>query len=212
MNTKPIIKASSVTNLADARYFASYGIEIMGFCFDPKASDFVTPYKMHEISGWIEGPQLAGEFGHLSVDAIIETIKTEQLEYAQIKLSDITKQHAAIDMVPLILEIDILPETDFKKTEKILAQVYSANDFVLLNSLRLNDKQLGESPVSDFIKKMCSKYPVLIQHYFSAENVQCIIHKFNPEGIALKGSSEIKTGTKTYDEMNALMEALQQKF
>jgi phosphoribosylanthranilate isomerase len=211
MSLKPFIKASSITNLSDARYFASYGVEMMGFCFDPKASEFVTPFKMNEISGWIEGPKLVGEFAHLSVEAIIETIQAEQLHYAQIKLNDITEAHAAIDMIPLIIEIVLTAETDFLATETLLSKVYTEHDYVLLNTLHLNDKQLEEDGFRNFIQHTCSKYPSMLQHFYSAKNVLHVVDTFHPAGIALKGGSEIKTGTKLFDDMDALMAVLQQE-
>jgi len=211
MNPKPFIKASAITNLSDARYFASYGVEMMGFCFDPKSVDFINPFKMREISGWIEGPKLAGEFDHLSVEAMIEAIQSEQLDYAQVKLKSITKEHAALDMVPLILDIEMSAETDFAATEILLGQVYTTGDYVLLNTLYVTDKQLDEAPFRNFIQSVCSKYPAILQHHFTANNALSIIDTFHPAGVSLKGGSEIKTGTKLFEATDALMEVLQQE-
>jgi phosphoribosylanthranilate isomerase len=211
MNPKPFIKASAITNLSDARYFASYGVAMMGFCFDPKSVDFINPFKMREISGWVEGPKLAGEFDHLSVEAMIEAIQAEQLDYAQVKLKSITKEHSALDIVPLILEIEITAETDFAAAENFLSQVYTADDYVLLNSLYITDKQLEETPFRNFIKSICTKYPTILQHHFTATNALGIIDAFHPAGVSLKGGSEIKTGTKLFEATDALMEVLQQE-
>jgi phosphoribosylanthranilate isomerase len=211
MTEIPIIKASSVANLADARYFASYGVEIMGFCFDPKSADFINPYKMSEISGWIEGPKFAGEFHNLSVEAMIETIQSQKLQYAQLKLKSITKKHAAIDMVPIILEINISHTTDFEEAENLLSQIYYADDYVQLDVRELKEEFLFEENFKNHIRHLCSKYPVILDGHFTSDNIALMIETFHPAGISLRGNSEIKTGVKSFQELDALMEALQHK-
>ena len=43
MMLKKRVKAGSVTHLTDARYFAAWDVEFIGFCFDPESSDYISP-------------------------------------------------------------------------------------------------------------------------------------------------------------------------
>jgi phosphoribosylanthranilate isomerase len=207
-----ILKASTITNLADARYFASYGIKMMGFCFDPQSADFINPFKVKEISGWIEGPKLVGEFNHLSIESIKETIESQGLHYAQVKLENINAQYANINSVPLIIETTITAETSIESTNDLLNKIYRDNDFILLNLKSLSENELKEQSKNTFIKNICSRYPTLIDYTFSAENVSAIINQYKPAGICLHGSHEDKIGTKSFEALDALMSAIQEEF
>lgn len=204
-----ILKASTITNLADARYFASYGIKMMGFCFDPQSPDFMNPFKVKEISGWIAGPKLVGEFNNLSVEAINETIESQELHYAQVKLENITAQYANISSAPLIIETTITAETSIESTNDLLNKIYRENDFILLNLKSLSENELT---INSLVKNICSRYPTLLDYTFSAKNVSAIINQLKPAGICLHGSHEEKIGTKSFEALDALMSAIQEEF
>ncbi len=207
-----ILKASGITNLSDARYFASYGIKMIGFCFDPQSPDFMNPFKVKEISGWIEGPKLVGEFANLSVAAINETIESQALHYAQVRLENITAQYADINSVPLIIETIITAETNIDDTNELLKKIYRDSDFILLNLKSLSEDELKNKFKNNFIKDICNRYPTLIDYTFSAENFSAIISQYNPAGICLHGSHEDKTGAKSFETLDALMSAIQEEF
>lgn len=209
INTDFILKASSITNLSDARYFASYGINMIGFCFDPQSADFMNPFKAKEISGWIEGPKIVGEFKNLSVEAINETIISQKLHFAQIYLADITPEYTAINSVPFILEITVAAETNFEEVTIQLEKIFSNNDLVLL-SLNAVTK-LNETKLNTFVKNICNRYPTLLDYNFSSENISAIVHEFKPSGICLHGSHEEKIGTKSFEALDALMSTIQEE-
>lgn len=204
-----ILKASSITNLSDARYFASYGINMIGFCFDPQSADFINPFKVKEISGWIEGPKIVGEFKNLSVEAINETIVSQNLHYAQINLAEISPEHTAINSVPLIIEITVVAETNFNEVAIQLEKIFRNGDLMLLNLTALSS--LHEAVLNNFVKNICSRYPTLLDYNFSSENVSAIVQQFNPSGICLHGSHEEKIGTKSFEALDALMSAIQEE-
>lgn len=204
-----ILKASSITNLSDARYFASYGINMIGFCFDPQSTDFINPFKVKEISGWIEGPKIVGEFKNISVEAINETIISQNLHYAQINLAEISPEHTAINSVPLIIEITVVAETNFNEVAIQLEKIFRNGDLVLLNLTALSS--LHEAVLNNFVENICSRYPTLLDYNFSSENVSAIVQQFNPAGICLHGSHEEKIGTKSFEALDALMSAIQEE-
>jgi phosphoribosylanthranilate isomerase len=209
INAEFILKASSITNLSDARYFASYGINMIGFCFDPQSANFMNPFRVKEITGWIEGPKIVGEFKNLSVEAINETIISQNLHYAQINLADISPEHATINSVPLIIEVSIVAETNFEKDTIQLEKIFRNNDLVLLNLTRITT--LNENTLNDFVKNICSRCPTLIDYNFSSDNISSMVQQFNPAGICLHGSHEEKIGTKSFEALDALMSAIQEE-
>jgi phosphoribosylanthranilate isomerase len=209
INAEFILKASSITNLSDARYFASYGINMIGFCFDPQSANFMNPFRVKEITGWIEGPKIVGEFKNLSVEAINETIISQNLHYAQINLADISPEHATINSVPLIVEIAVVVETNFNEVAIQLEKIFRNGDLVLLNLTALSP--LNENTLNDFVKNICRRYPTLLDYNFSSENISSMVQQFNPAGICLHGSHEEKIGTKSFEALDALMSAIQEE-
>jgi phosphoribosylanthranilate isomerase len=66
---KAKIKISQVTNLTDARYFAAWGVDYLGFDINPASPFFISPPLVKEIADWIEGPKIILEC-HQGVDDI----------------------------------------------------------------------------------------------------------------------------------------------
>lgn len=51
------VLALSVNNLTDARYFAAYMVDWIGFNVNPASANYVNPENLAEILGWVEGPR-----------------------------------------------------------------------------------------------------------------------------------------------------------
>ena len=62
-----IVKAGSITNLTDARFFAAYDVDFIGFNFDPKSPDYISPQNALAIKGWITGPKIVAELIRISI-------------------------------------------------------------------------------------------------------------------------------------------------
>ena len=67
---KTRVKASQITNLTDARYFAAWEVEWLGFNFDKGSENYIQPQVMKAIKEWVEGPKLVGEFSFASAEDI----------------------------------------------------------------------------------------------------------------------------------------------
>jgi len=55
------IAVYSIKNLTDARYFAAYGVDYLGFDLNPESGDFLGFDKIKEIVEWVEGPKTLGQ-------------------------------------------------------------------------------------------------------------------------------------------------------
>ncbi len=56
----------STNNLTDARYFAAYGVDYLGFDLNPESGDYLGYDKIKEIMEWVEGPKTLGQLTDLS--------------------------------------------------------------------------------------------------------------------------------------------------
>jgi len=81
---KTKIKAAQISNLTDARYFAAWYSEWLGFCCDTTSPNYVSPELLHAIRDWVEGPQIVGEFGAQDATQIREAVEALNLDAVQV--------------------------------------------------------------------------------------------------------------------------------
>jgi len=55
------IKASSITNLTDARYFAAMLVDYLGFQLDLSHDERINSEEFHGIKAWVEGPKIVAQ-------------------------------------------------------------------------------------------------------------------------------------------------------
>ncbi|MCB0588955.1 MAG: N-(5'-phosphoribosyl)anthranilate isomerase, partial [Phaeodactylibacter sp.] len=103
---KTKVKASSVTNLTDARYFAAWEIEWLGFNFDPGSEAYIQPQAAQAIKEWIDGVKVAGEFGLQSFEEILTAVDMLELDGVQIGRFGSIETLKALheNEVPILLE------------------------------------------------------------------------------------------------------------
>jgi len=77
------IKAGNISNLTDARYFAAYMVEWMGFNFSKTDTNALQLEDATTIKNWIVGPKLITEFDTIDLDYIFQvttTLGTNQIQ------------------------------------------------------------------------------------------------------------------------------------
>ncbi|MEE9440185.1 MAG: hypothetical protein V3V14_14360 [Saprospiraceae bacterium] len=189
------IIATNITNLTDARYFASWGVHYLAYDIDPNSENFTSQAQIKEISDWVEGPTSIITINGLSVPATIDDI-----------VQNLNIYHAIIG--PFIEKSD-LPngiKTIFKSC--IVDELNSLSD--------IRDQHLIivlSSPIkkltSDQIKSIADisiRNSVYLDGIFTDKDLS-IIQDMKVEGIVVKGGDEEKVGIKTFDELDDLLNA-----
>ena len=64
------VKAGSITNLTDARYFAAREAEWLSFPLGEGAG-MIEPIKVKAIAEWVDGVKIVGEFNFSSPEEIV---------------------------------------------------------------------------------------------------------------------------------------------
>ena len=78
------VKASQITNLTDARYFAAKEVEWLSFNFREGAENYIDPMKARAMFEWVEGPRIVGEFDGLTAADINFYTEGYQLQHIQV--------------------------------------------------------------------------------------------------------------------------------
>jgi phosphoribosylanthranilate isomerase len=198
MALKTLVKVSNITNLSDARYCAGMGVEIIGFVMDKHSADYISPEKMKEIKSWVAGVLTVGE----TQSADYEEVKTFVQEYGIdiLQISDASLLPQISDLgKPIILKLDF----DSEYFEDYLERYSQFVEFFLVDG--------GE--LSDFarytLKEYAFNYPIVLDFGVTVDSVNELLDEMHLHGIALKGSNEIRPGSKDYDELRDILEIIE---
>lgn len=212
MHEIPFVKVSAITHLSDARYFASHGVKIMGFCLDPSSPHYIDPYKVLEITHWVEGTYIAGEFDTLMPEAIQDLVESLSLNYAQLTPTSAAPCRSLLNLTPLILQLPAVTVNDLRYASSMLRSVWQTGDYVMINLKLASPTHFFTSLFADLLADLCRSYPVILDYHFTADNVLSFIHAFQPAGISIDSQPEIKTGIKLFEATDLLFEVLQKNF
>lgn len=187
-----IIKAGSIQNLTEARYFSSKLIEFVGFNFDQSSENAIEPIQAQQIIGWLEGPEIVAEFGNEPKSKIQEI--TTVLTIETIKIPFARKAEFQDTSLKLILQ------SDFSDLPKNI----EADDLL---QIKFNADDLSDAEFS----KLLQQNQVIVETDWTADNLQ-EIQALQPYGINFNGSGELKTGVQSFEEMDTLFELMEDEF
>ena len=175
------IVASNIRNLTDARYFAAWMVDYMSFDITANSQSFIGPTNITEIIDWLAGPEFIGNFcGHEDLVFVLENIK-------ELKLSGVITDQKAI-----------LDNWNFDDGKLF----YVVSEFELVRNL---DTKIITKPeaVESFINGGHDAY--VDSKYFDLELLEDLGKR---TGLCLEGGEEIKTGLKSFDELDDIFEFL----
>ena len=198
---KTPIKASRIANLTDARYFAAWEVQWLGFCLDSAASHFLQPQEVAAIKEWIEGPLVVGEFGIQSLPEIQQIASALQLDAVQVGPFATPEQLAHWQGVPLFQELIIDKHT---RTEQLSQQMQEAAPFVECFVLNFSNNGMSWEKIqqsqdlnANTLAALCRDYSVLLDIPAVPGQLADLIQKLNPKGLSFQGGAEEKVGVKS---------------
>jgi len=203
----PQIKASQITNLTDARYFAAWGVEWLGFGLESGQDYFVPTTQMAAIKEWIEGPKIVGEFSGLDIELIQQSVGLLNLNAVEVsRFANLSELQLSIPIIMnMVISEDLTPETVIeilRSNEKI--------EFFILDFEK-------NSSTNDFRKKfpptwlngLVKQYPIFIRSNANTYSLEEITKSIQPLGISLAGGEEEKVGLKSFEELDEIFEELE---
>jgi len=201
MSLNTLVKISGVNNLSDARYCAGMGAAILGFCPEADHPDYVDPGKFKEITGWVQGVKVAGEFYNSSIEQIHEIVAEYNFDFLQVADPGLVAEVSGLQK-PVIYQVD-LNLTD--NIEEVRDQFERLKDLTLFFIIE------GRNIKPEWIKltgKLADKFPVLTGVDITGQNVTGILNEYNFHGLSLKGGSEIKPGYYDFGMLAEILELL----
>lgn len=206
------VKAGSVQNLTDARYFSSKGVEWIGFNLSPASAQFIQPREAQQIMGWLHGPKIVGEFSGSLASEVNETAMIMNLDAIQLPDAE-ARQFTNNTESALMVEVVVTPELTEIELSNVLQAMQASGGYFILNGRThfssWQDLQAGSAISHEVLRSICKQYPIILDLDFNATNLIAIVDELQPAGINLLGGEESKTGEKSFDALDELFDLIQ---
>ncbi len=196
-----LVKASAITNLTDARYFAAREVDFLGFQLDAGAADYLDPIYMKAIREWVEGPKIVGEFDRSPAATAAEAADFFGLDAVQVSQTEGLELLAGRAVI-----LAISAPADPAALEAILRKTAGAVSYFLLEFTGLPAGQLIRQAVN--WKPLLADFPTLLDFQFSAPELPGLLDALQPAGLALRGGSEERVGVKSFEELDEILDLL----
>jgi len=203
----PQIKASQITNLTDARYFAAWGVEWLGFGLEPGQDHVVAPAQMAAIKEWVEGPKMVGEFSGLDVELIHQSVDLLNLD--AVEVSRFANMSALQLSIPLIMNIVMEADLEAEALKEILKSNDVVKYFILDFEKNASINNFREKFSVEWLSNLAKQFPIFIRTSLNTYSLEEITEEIQPLGISLAGGEEEKVGLKSFDELDEIFEKLE---
>ena len=203
LKTKVI--ASSISNLTDARYFAAWECEWLGFPLTGEGKELIKPEEVVAFKEWVDGVKFIGEFSGSTGEEIVHGANILKLDAVQV--DDLTGIDVLMYLEDLTVfkEIEIDEKTDIDFLQNLLEQFAPYCEHFILKS-EGNVEQILEK-INEFTLQFSEQEFWLDSNIQSSQIEKIINSSFN--GIVLRGGAEEKVGFKSFDELDEVFETLE---
>ena len=211
---KTKVKASSITNLTDARYFAAWEAEWLGFDFDAGSEEHIPVQNMIAIKEWIDGVKIVGEFGVMHSAADI-TAAVELVGLDAVQLGMLVEPAIALELngISIIKEFVVQNDTTEEDITEHFSNFSACTDTFLLDFSKSNftwEVLLESEQITvHFIRELCQEFKIIIGLDFSGDMIDNFLENILPLGIHVKGGEEEKVGFKSFDVLDEVFENLE---
>ena len=207
------IKAGSITNLTDARYFSAWEVEWLGFNLSQGEENAISPLQVAAMREWVEGPKIVGEFSLSSKEEGLQLVAEVQLDAVQVGMfTDLTTVMDLSNELPVIKEIVVEKSSSAGDIEFMLSHFSPHVSHFLLNfdkgGFTWAEVKKGEILRPEILRDFCQRYPILLGIGVQASEVKDMLAYLQPAGLNLLGGEEEKTGIKSFDDVDDIFEQL----
>jgi len=186
------IKASSITNLTDARYFAAMMVDFMGFQLDLSHDERITPEQFHGIKAWVEGPEIVAQVGKTPQHLFHDIYSTDDYQW-------VSCDEANQDYDENIRICELRPSSIQDLAHLTLQQ----GTIYQLHLQAISEQDLYQSKL---LSEICAQHKVFISAPSHEEYIRQLVEEIQPYGIDVMGGAEEKVGFKSYEELDVFFE------
>jgi phosphoribosylanthranilate isomerase len=198
MALKTRVKVGNITNLSDARYCAGMGVDMLGFKIDEVNGDGISSAKFGDISNWVSGPELVLELSDISADTVLDGFKINLIELPVTKISSLDSIKTTFTFIITLNLEDWIPYNPILKRHKKRIKYLLVTDLSGLDSSKVRGR----------IQQMSADFSLLLGCDLTPRLLEGYLH-WPIAGFALNGSEETSPGSKDYEHLSSILEALE---
>jgi phosphoribosylanthranilate isomerase len=207
------VKASSVTHLTDARYFAAWEVEWLGFYLSPGDDASIDPLQVNAIREWVDGVRICGEFNLATTAEVRTALEMLPLDAVQVgMLTPAETLREIAPLTPLLQEIVVESYSDPASIEELLSEHQSLVQLFILNFTKggITWQDLADGTPFDLaqLKAWTSEFPILLDIPLGETDPVQVATDYQLQGFSVRGGEEEKVGYKSFDELDDFFEAL----
>jgi phosphoribosylanthranilate isomerase len=210
---KTKVKASSITNLTDARYFAAMGVEWLGFNLNSRNAPVVPFENISEIEAWVEGVKIVVEYGDEFWDKVLEGVQEVIPDIVQIGgdygVAEILELPPSVGVIKeIIIGADTSMDSLLEQMEEMEGHVEAFSINFIENQIGWQQLEAGIPFSVKHLEQMIKRFPVLVDMDLQPEDLPKCLALEKLEGITVKGGEEEKVGFKSFEELDDFFDAL----
>ncbi len=206
---KTKIKATAVTNLTDARYFAAMGVEWLGFQLEAGSENHMAPAAARAIKEWVDGVKIVGEFSFTPPEEMLEMAALIGLDAVQVGMFATPEDLSKMTDTIIIKEVVVSGEMTEGQLWEHLEAFSPFCDLFLLDFEKAGIVWEGLPFQKSFLREICQRWHVMLRMDFSSENIDLILEEIQPYGVSVSGGVEERVGVKSFDELDDFFEKLE---
>ncbi len=208
---KTIFKASKIANLTDARYFAAWYVDYIGYDMVEGSESALSMNEFLAIKEWVEGSESVLEIGSFPSEELVETIIHSKdigtVEVGMFCSQDIIRRlHEAGKTI--FLNVVLSNDLDVSELEDELKKHEGQISYYIID-LNPLDADWTSGKFANLVKEMNQNHSVFLDGNIPIQHIDSFLSEWNQIGISAKGGEEEKVGFKSYDELDELFESLE---
>jgi|GEM_PF-245461 phosphoribosylanthranilate isomerase len=189
------IKASSIANLTDARYFAAMMVDYMGYQLDLSHDERLSAAEFHGIKAWVEGPEIVAQVGKTPKSLFAEVYSAEDYQWVSCDIDNRDYDDSKV-----------IAEFRPKSIQDLAHQTFQTGQIYQLHLEDIPEQTLYQGAL---LSELCAQHQVFISAPSLEQNIRTLIEDIQPYGIDILGGAEEKVGFKSYEELDVFFEHLE---
>lgn len=210
---KTKIKASGITNLTDARYFAAREVEWLGFKLGNDPENDITQLAAKAIVEWVDGVKIIGEFEFPSAAEVLAANELIHFDAVQVGMFTSVVEMEKLSSLTVVKEVVV--EKDFSSTKLAahLKDYAGCCDYFLLDFTKSGiiweDLKKGNPLALAELKGLLNEHTIILALDFDATSVAEVLETLQPFAWSLSGGAEEKVGLKSFEELDEILDQLE---
>lgn len=201
------LKVCGIAELEDARYLAGAGVDYLGFIQHEESPRYAPPSLASDIIEWVHGPKPVGVFVNDSAADVNAAADDAGFELVQLHGQEPPELVAQVDR-PTIKVIHVRHDASSDQLRLLFERYEDVAEYFLLDTHNSSVwGGTGESFNWRLARELSKDYPIFLAGGLDAENVGRAVDTMRPFGIDLSSSLEKGPGSKSFEKIDAFMDA-----